>query len=148
MFKCAHIFAICLFALTAVFLATKVLIVTPKIREEFQALKTQHKKSLTAPITEQRKVGVQKDIFYTRDLKRTQNCIKAKRGVFRAIPIGKRYELIEHLSRIECYMQASLSENGQTIRLIKSPEGTYFYNTNEFQTSKAAMHIYRLLNTS
>ncbi len=102
------------------------------------------------PTNQQRK-GVCKEIWFSQDdASRLHYKIKSDGSLLTLIPIKNKFEVVEVLSGIKCWMQDKLYEENQThmpmqqSRYIEAEEGQYRYTTQEFTANGVTLSLFRL----
>lgn len=101
--------------------------------------------------TNQQRIGVSKDIWFSQDdSSRLHYQIASKSSTLTLTPIGNKFEIVETLDGIQCWMQdklftdtASLKPMQQT-RFIEAETGHYRYTTQEFKADNVALSLFRL----
>lgn len=92
--------------------------------------------------TEQKRIGVRKDIWFSEGEDRLHYRINAPRSLLMAIPKQNGYEVIEKMEGIECLLQESFSRDGQQLRYFKANEGIYRYANHEFLASSVLVSLF------
>ncbi|MES2121974.1 MAG: hypothetical protein V4492_04250 [Chlamydiota bacterium] len=101
--------------------------------------------------TEQKRTGVVKEIWFTQeDKSRLQYRIFSQSSLLTLKPDGKKFDLIEKLDNIQCWMQDKIyaanagAGAAQQIRYFQAQEGLYRYHTQEFLAHSVALSLYKL----
>lgn len=104
----------------------------------------------------QTREGVRKDIWTTEaNNVRMHYRIESKSSILKLTPRESKMELVENLQGIKCWMQDKLlltseSQSGfqgtplQQIRYLEANEGSYRYNTQQFEASSVSLSFLRL----
>ncbi len=107
--------------------------------------------SVTSSNTNQERYFVRKDIWFAQDNhSRLHYHILSKRSVLTLTPIHNKFEVVETLEGIQCWMQDRLFSEGpesspmQQTRYIEAKEGLYRFNTQEFLANKVELSLYQL----
>jgi hypothetical protein len=96
--------------------------------------------------TEQKRKGVVKEIWFTQeDNQRLHYRIISEGSLLTLQPDGKKFDLIEKLEHIKCWMQDKLTEGPmQQVRFFQAEEGWYRYSSQEFIAQSVALSLFRL----
>ena len=98
--------------------------------------------------TDQQRRGVVKEIWFSQeDKSRLHYRIASESSLLTVQPKGNRFELIEKLEKIQCWMQDKLYTGAtpmQQIRFFQAKEGLYRFTTQEFLAQSVALSLYRL----
>lgn len=113
--------------------------------EQYRQLANQ---SLSDSATQTRE-GVRKEIWFSQeDKSRLHYRIESDSSVLTVAPSGGKFDLIENLSNIRCWMQEKLYEEGsnnmQQVRFLQASEGTYRYSQQQFLANSVALSMFRL----
>lgn len=101
----------------------------------------------------QTREGVRKDIWTTEEGNvRMHYRIDSKSSVLKLTPTESKMELVENLQGIKCWMQDKLfftttTTQGspmQQVRYLEADEGTYRYNTQQFDAHSVSLSLLRL----
>lgn len=101
--------------------------------------------------THQERKGVVKEIWFTQeDNTRLHYRIFSESSLLTIQPTDHRFDLIEKLENLKCWMQdklippSSSSESMQQLRYFAAQEGIYRYTAQEFLAQSVALSLYRL----
>jgi hypothetical protein len=107
--------------------------------------------SLSKAPTSQERKQVRKDIWFTQDDKnRLHYQITSEDSLLTLTPVGNRFEVVESLKGISCWMQDKLLEGekkqacSQQARYFEAKEGLYRHSTQEFTADGISLSLYRL----
>lgn len=97
----------------------------------------------------QTREGVRKEIWFTQeDASRLQYRIESDSSVLTLAPRDGKFDIIENLSNIRCWMQEKLYEvsnaSMQQIRFLQAKEGTYYFRQQQFLANAVALSLFRL----
>ena len=103
-----------------------------------------------APTNQHRK-GVRKEIWFSQDdCSRLHYQIASEGSLLTLTPIKNKFEVVETLQGIKCWMQDKLYEENQThtpmqqSRYIEAEEGHYRYTTQEFTANGVTLSLFHL----
>lgn len=101
--------------------------------------------------TNQDRKQVRKDIWFSQDdSSRLHYQIASESSQLTLTPIKNRFEIVETLDGIKCWMQDKLMKEGaeedpvQQARLIEAKSGIYRHSTQEFLASGVELSLFRL----
>lgn len=98
--------------------------------------------------TDQQRRGVTKEIWFSQeDRSRLHYRIASESSLLTVQPRGNKFELLEKLEKIQCWMQDKLYTGAspmQQIRFFQAKEGLYRFTTQEFLAQSVALSLYRL----
>lgn len=154
MFQRTTRFCLLLFVICTLFWGYSLVFVRPsdiaKIKKAMEEQEIASSKSILTT-TEQKRKGVVKEIWFTQeDKSRLQYRIFSQSSLLTLKPDGKKFDLIEKLDNIQCWMQDKLYESPavntatQQIRYFQAQEGLYRYHSQEFIAHSVALSLYRL----
>ena len=89
----------------------------------------------------QKRQGVRKDIWAVRGGKRLHTQLLAARS---EVVIQGRKDVIETLHDITCWVQESVSPDGQEVRYFAAPSGTYTFGNHQFVSEEVRLAFYQL----
>ena len=103
---------------------------------------------LSSPTNQHRK-NVRKDVWISQDDNfRLHYQISSVGSLLTLTPINNKFEVVETLSDIKCWMQDKLFTEADTlmqqIRYIEADSGHYLYNSQEFTAKNVTLSLYRL----
>jgi len=105
--------------------------------------------SAPAPTNQQRK-SVQKDIWFSQDPSfRLHYKIRSERSLLTLIPVENRFEVVENLEGIKCFMQDKLLYTSDTekpmqqFRYFEAEDGIYRFSTQEFKANDVTISLFR-----
>lgn len=118
--------------------------------KEMVQLKEIASSNSSAP-TNQHRQQVQKDIWFTQDdCSRLHYQIASEGSTLTLTPVKNRFEVVETLQGIKCWMQDKLIHDDvgenlmQQARLIEAVDGIYRHTTQEFLANGVTLSMYRL----
>ncbi len=101
--------------------------------------------------TNQERKQVRKDIWFSQDdSSRLHYQIASESSQLTLTPIQNRFEIVETLDGIKCWMQDKLMKDGaeedpmQQVRLIEAKNGVYRHSTQEFLANGVELSLFRL----
>lgn len=99
--------------------------------------------------TDQHRKQVQKDIWFSQsDGSRLHYQIASTGSLLSLMPIGNKFDIVESLQGVKCWMQDKLSrEEGaqiQQARLIEAQTGQYRYTTQEFKANSVLLSLFKI----
>jgi len=104
-----------------------------------------------AQTVNQNRQGVVKEIHFTQeDNSRLQYRIESDASVLTLKPTGSRFDLIEKLEKMRCWMQDKVehipSQNKamQQMRYLEASEGIYRYTAQQFLAQSVTLSLYRM----
>lgn len=104
--------------------------------------------------TYQKRQSVVKEIWFTQeDLSRLHYRICSQSSLLTLKPEGKKFEVVEKLENIQCWMQdklyAATDSIGpmQQVRFLQAQEGLYRFTTQEFLAQSVFLSLYRLIGS-
>lgn len=107
--------------------------------------------SLSKAPTNQERKQVRKDIWFSQDdTSRLHYQITSKDSLLTLTPVGNRFEVVESLKGISCWMQDKLIRDGkkenlsQQARYFEAESGVYRHTTQEFTAEGIALSLFRL----
>lgn len=115
------------------------------LADEYRQLSNQ---SLSQSATQTRQ-GVRKDIWFLQeDASRLHYRIESESSLLTLDPAGGKFDIVENLSSIRCWMQEKLYDSGpssmQQLRFLQAQEGIYRFRQQEFIASSVALSLFRL----
>lgn len=120
------------------------------IKKKMQQQESAKSKNVFAT-TEQQRKGVVKEIWFSQeDNTRLHYRIFSESSLLTIQPEGKRFDLIEKLEKIKCWMQDKLYEGAagtvpsQQVRFLVAKEGLYRYATQEFLAQSVGLSLFRV----
>src|SRR5579871_6350616 len=123
------------------------LVAAKKIQQEQEMLSS---KNVVNTAHQDRK-GVVKDIWFTQeDGLRLHTRIFSESSLLTIKPDGRKFDLIEKLEKITCWMQDKLYASTPTVgpmqqlRFLQAREGLYRFTTQEFLAQSVALSLYKL----
>ena len=155
MFRSATLFSLVILTITSLFWIAQFCMLRPKDLEEY-AVMIQEKEVASStksnyPKTHQQRKGVRKDIWVSQeDQSRLQYRIDSMASVLTLIPKKGKFEVVENLENIKCWMQdklyyASGNEDAmQQARYLEADRGEYRFNTQEFIAQKVGLSLFRI----
>lgn len=113
--------------------------------DEYRKLASQ---SLSESATQTRQ-GVRKDIWFSQeDTSRLHYRIESESSLLTLAPDNGKFDIVENLSNIRCWMQEKLYENGlscmQQLRFLQASKGIYRFRQQEFLANSVALSLFRL----
>lgn len=125
----------------------------PSDREQYEELVKERRIASAhshAPTNQHRK-GVRKEIWFSQDdCSRLHYQISSEGSLLTLTPIKNKFEIVEELTGIKCWMQDKLYEEDhgstpmQQSRYIEAEEGHYRYSTQEFTANGVTLSLFRL----
>ncbi|MBS0606150.1 MAG: hypothetical protein KF898_03370 [Parachlamydiales bacterium] len=119
-------------------------------REQKQSQQDTSVKSL-AQTTNQNRKGVVKEIYFTQeDQSRLHYRIESDSSILTLKPEGSKFDLIEKLEKMRCWMQDKIELTGpgsspmQQMRYLEAEEGIYRYTAQQFLAQSVALSLYRI----
>jgi len=104
--------------------------------------------SQTPTSTRQHRKEVTKDIWFTQDdCSRLHYQIASEGSLLTLTPVGNKFEFVESLQGIRCWMQDQLlqeEEPAQQARYFEADEGVYRYSTQEFVANDVSLSLFHL----
>ncbi len=104
-----------------------------------------------ARTTNQNRQGVVKEIYFAQeDHSRLHYRIESDSSLLTLKPEGTRFDLIEKLEKMRCWMQDKLesptAQNGpmQQMRYLEAEDGIYRYTTQQFLAQSVGLSLYRI----
>ncbi len=104
-----------------------------------------------AQTTNQNRKGVVKEIYFTQeDQSRLHYRIESDSSVLTIKPEGSKFDLIEKLEKMRCWMQDKIELTGQggspvqQMRYLEAEEGVYRYTAQQFLAQSVALSLYRI----
>ena len=97
--------------------------------------------------TNQHRKGVRKEIWFSQDAaSRLHYQITSEDSLLTLTPVKNKFEIVEVLSKIKCWMQDKLLEDTpyQQARYFEAEEGLYRHTTQEFTANSVSLAIFRL----
>lgn len=135
--------------LVALFASFKFFYLRPSDEARYQ--KMVRKKALASSLqasyspTQQKRLKVRKEIWLAQeDRTRLHYRIESRESVLTLTPVKNKFEVIERLLGMNCWMQEKLSADGQQTRYFVAEEGLYRYHTSQLIASEATLSLYRL----
>jgi len=100
-------------------------------------------------VANQKRKGIRKDIWLSQeDLSRLHYRIESEASVLTLLPIEDKFDIIENLEHIKCWMQDKLYTAGespmQQIRFFEADQGTYRYTTQQFLAQTVSLSLFRM----
>lgn len=132
--------------------AVKLSLVTQSDVAKYKRLVEQYKQMANQSLSDsatQTREGVRKEIWFSQeDKSRLHYRIESDSSVLTLAPSGGKFDLIENLSNIRCWMQEKLYETGasqmQQVRFLQASEGIYRYSQQQFLANSVALSLFRL----
>lgn len=100
---------------------------------------------------QQERKGVVKELWFSQeDHSRLHYRIASESSVLTLKPEEKKWDLIEKLENLQCWMQDKLYDptvqnvGGQQVRFLRAAEGVYHFSSQEFFAQSVALSLYRL----
>lgn len=120
-------------------------------REKEQEI-TQSSSQMFSQHAYQTRSGVRKDIWATEAGNvRMHYRIESQSSLLKLTPTERKMELVENLKGIKCWMQDKLLLTSETqgaplqqVRYLEAEEGTYLYNTQQFNADSVSLSFLRL----
>ncbi|MBI3236188.1 MAG: hypothetical protein HYZ48_00525 [Chlamydiales bacterium] len=103
-----------------------------------------------AQTAHQNRQGVVKEIYFAQEgSSRLQYRIESNASVLTLKPEGSKFNLIENLEKMRCWMQdkietPSSDTPSQHIRYLEAEEGIYRYTTQQFQAKTVVLSLYHI----
>jgi hypothetical protein len=95
--------------------------------------------------TNQHRKQVRKDIWFSQnDGSRLHYQIASEGSLLSLKPIDNKFDIVESLQGVKCWMQDKLSGDGQQARLIEAKTGLYRYTTQEFTANSVLLSLFKL----
>lgn len=95
--------------------------------------------------TNQHRKQVRKDIWFSQnDGARLHYQIASEGSLLSLKPIDNKFDIVESLQGVKCWMQDKLSYDGQQARLIEAKTGLYRYTTQEFTANSVLLSLFKL----
>lgn len=95
--------------------------------------------------TNQHRKQVRKDIWFSQsDGSRLHYQIASEGSLLSLKPIDNKFDIVESLQGVKCWMQDKLSYDGQQARLIEAETGLYRYTTQEFTANSVLLSLFKL----
>lgn len=99
--------------------------------------------------TNQHRKQVRKDIWFAHsDGSRLHYQIASAGSLLSLTPVGNKFDVVESLQGVKCWMQDKLSREGQgpmqQARLIEAETGLYRYTTQEFTANSVLLSLFKL----
>lgn len=119
----------------------------------YQLQKQSHEDSSVknlAKTAHQNRKGVVKEIYFTQDdQSRLQYRIESDSSVLTLKPEGSKFDLIENLEKMRCWMQDKIELTSgerpiQQMRYLEAEEGIYRYTAQQFHAQSVALSLYRI----
>lgn len=120
----------------------------------YRAQKEMHEEaSVTSLVqtTHQNRKGVIKEIYFTQeDKSRLHYRIESDASVLTLQPEGSKFDLIEKLEKMRCWMQEKIDLTTspqkpiQHMRYLEAQEGIYRYTAQQFLAQSVALSLYRI----
>ncbi len=99
--------------------------------------------------TQQQRTKVSKEIWLSgENQSRLHYRIESDNSVLTLTPVKNKFELVESLQGMRCWIQEKLLEKGQQLRYFEAGEGLYYYNRAELLASHAKLSLYKLATSS
>lgn len=107
--------------------------------------------SNTLPTTQQFRYDVCKDIWFAQeDHSRLHYRISSQSSLITLIPVKNKFEMVESLQTIKCWMQDKLfhplesQKPMQQVRYLEANQGTYHYTTQEFHANDVMLSLFHI----
>ncbi len=133
----------------AVFASFKFFWLRPSDEARYQ--KMVRKKALASTLqasyspTQQQRLKVRKEIWLAQeDRTRLHYRIESRESLLTLTPVKNKFEVIELLKGMNCWMQEKLSAEGQQTRYFVAEEGLYRYHTAQLIAREATLSLFRL----
>lgn len=98
--------------------------------------------------TEQKRTKVRKEIWLAQeDHTRLHYRIESRESLLTLTPVQNKYEVIEQLRGMSCWMQEKILPTGQQTRYFEAEEGLYRYHTSQLIAREATLSLFRLPGT-
>ncbi len=95
--------------------------------------------------TNQHRKQVRKDIWFSQtDGSRLHYQIASAGSLLSLTPVDNKFDIVESLQGVKCWMQDKLSGDGQQARLIEAETGLYRYTTQEFTANSVLLSLFKL----
>lgn len=95
--------------------------------------------------TNQHRKQVRKDIWFSQnDGSRLHYQIASAGSLLSLTPVDNKFDIVESLQGVRCWMQDKLSGDGQQARLIEAETGLYRYTTQEFTANSVLLSLFKL----
>lgn len=95
--------------------------------------------------TNQHRKQVRKDIWFSQnDGSRLHYQIASAGSLLSLTPVDNKFDIVESLQGVKCWMQDKLSDDGQQARLIEAETGLYRYTTQEFTANSVLLSLFKL----
>ncbi|NGX27339.1 MAG: hypothetical protein K940chlam6_01273 [Chlamydiae bacterium] len=101
--------------------------------------------------TNQERKQVRKDIWFSQDdCARLHYQIASESSLLTLTPVKNKFEVVETLDKIKCWMQDKLIKDGmdetltQQARLIEAESGVYHHTSQEFIANDVTLSLFRL----
>ncbi len=147
--KQIHLFLLILLPFIG-FWVYETMIMRPSDLETYQDIvkKKEIASSSALSSTNQHRKKVQKDIWFSQnDTARLHYQIASEGSLLTLTPIKNKFEIVESLEGIHCWMQDKLVMEDapmQQTRLIEADHGLYHYTTQQFTASGVLLSLFRL----
>ena len=152
MFKKAVTFSVLAVSVLVIVGTLKLCFVTSRDISKYTGLVEQYKKMTSQSLSDsatQSREGVRKDIWFSQeDKSRLHYRIESESSLLTMAPNNGKFEMVENLSNIRCWMQEKLygADQGQMqqIRFLKAAEGIYRFNEQEFLANSVDISLFRM----
>jgi len=124
---------------------------------DFASYRTQKQNKQNASVkslaqtTNQNRKGVVKEIYFTQeDQTRLHYRIESDSSILTLKPEGSKFDLIEKLEKMRCWMQDKIELTGQgnspvqQMRYLEAEEGIYRYTAQQFLAQSVGLSLYRI----
>lgn len=152
MFKKARFFSFLCLTVLSIFWVSKTVVLRKSDLKAYRNLQIKAKEVATTrsqSSTQQTRQGVRKDLWVSQEEgKRLQYRIDSESSVLNLIPNAEKFDIVENLRGIQCWMQDKLyvanKKNMQQIRFFEAEEGVYRYSSQEFLAKTVSLSFFRL----
>jgi len=130
----------------------KLCFVTNQDIAKYRGLVEQYRKIASQTLSDsatQSREGVRKDIWFSQeDKSRLHYRIESDSSLLTMVPNKGKFNMVENLSNIRCWMQEKLygteQDQMQQIRFLKASEGLYRFNQQQFQANSVDISLFRM----
>ena len=155
MFRRSTLFSLLVLAIVSLFWVAQFCVLRQKDFADYVTMVQEKEIASSAktnyPKTHQQRKGVRKDIWVSQeDQSRLQYRIDSVSSVLTLIPKKGKFEVVENLENIKCWMQDKLyfatgkEEAMQQTRYLEADSGEYRFNTQEFIAQKVGLSLFRI----
>lgn len=136
----------------SLFTSFKIFYLRPSDEARYQ--KMVHKKAIASTLeasynpTQQHRSKVRKEIWLSQeDRSRLHYRIESRESLLTFTPVKNKFEVIEQLRGMTCWMQEKIIPTGQQTRYFEAEEGLYRYHTSQLIAREATLSLFRLPGT-